>query len=96
MLLTLTRHPKAVAQLVAFTLLSTLSFYAFLSAPTPFAVKTRHAEASDVFLTISIATVVFIALQYLMSLLADRYGLPGVGVGRRPRHRAGTAHLNLS
>jgi MHS family alpha-ketoglutarate permease-like MFS transporter len=74
LLLTLTRHPKAVAQLVGFTLLSTLTFYTFFSALTPFAVKTRHADDVDVFLALSIATVLFIALQYPMGILADRFG----------------------
>src|SRR5262245_6420036 len=50
---TLRQHPKAVGQLVGFTLLSTLCYYTFFSALTPFAVNTRHALAVDVFLALS-------------------------------------------
>lgn len=78
LMMTLREHPKAVGRLVGFTLLSTLCFYTFFSALTPFAVKTRHANDVDVFLALSIGTVVFIALQYPMGLLSDR-------IGRRPQ-----------
>ncbi|SER97166.1 MFS transporter, MHS family, alpha-ketoglutarate permease [Lentzea xinjiangensis] len=74
LLTTLKEHPKAVGQLIGVTLLSTLSFYTFFSALTPFAVKTKGANDIDVFLALSIGTVVFIALQYPMGWLADRYG----------------------
>src|SRR3954471_16126132 len=74
LLLTLTQHPKAVLQLFGFTLLSTLCFYTFFSALTPFAVQFRGAAGRDVFLALSIGTVVFIALQYPMGALADRFG----------------------
>ena len=74
LLLTLRDHPKAVLQLFGFTLLSTLCFYTFFSALTPFAVQFRHAAGSDVFLALSIGTVVFIALQYPMGAAADRFG----------------------
>ena len=37
LLTTLREHPKAVGQLVGFTLLSTLCYYTFFSALTPFA-----------------------------------------------------------
>lgn len=74
LLLTLTKHPKAVGQLVGFTMLATLYFYTFFSALTPFAVKSQHADATDVFLALSIGTVVFIVLQYPMGVLSDRYG----------------------
>ncbi|MEU5690469.1 MFS transporter [Actinosynnema sp. NPDC020468] len=75
---TVVEHPKAVGRLVGFTMLSTLCYYTFFSALTPFAVKTRHADATDVFLALSIATVLFIALQYPMGALSDR-------IGRRPQ-----------
>lgn len=74
LLLTLKEHPKAVGQLVGITLLSTLCFYTFFSALTPFAVKTRGADDVDVFLALSIGTVVFIALQYPLGWAADRFG----------------------
>ncbi|GAA1950245.1 MFS transporter [Amycolatopsis minnesotensis] len=74
LLTTLRDHPKAVGQLVGFSMLSTLCYYTFFSALTPFAVKTRKADAVDVFLALSIATALFIALQYPMGALADRFG----------------------
>jgi MHS family alpha-ketoglutarate permease-like MFS transporter len=74
LLTTLRMHPKAVGQIVGFTMLSTLCYYTFFSALTPFAVKTRKADAVDVFLALSIATALFVALQYPMGALADRWG----------------------
>ncbi|WP_243795890.1 MFS transporter [Saccharopolyspora gloriosae] len=71
---TLRRHPKAVGQLIGFSMLSTLCYYTFFSALTPFAVQTRGADATDVFLALSIATALFIALQYPMGALSDRFG----------------------
>jgi MHS family alpha-ketoglutarate permease-like MFS transporter len=78
LLTTLREHPKAVAQLVGFTLLSTLCYYTFFSALTPFAVKSRGADAGDVFLALSIATALFVLLQYPMGMLSDR-------IGRKPQ-----------
>ncbi|MBB5957742.1 MHS family alpha-ketoglutarate permease-like MFS transporter [Saccharothrix tamanrassetensis] len=78
LLTTLREHPKAVGRLVGFTMLSTLCYYTFFSALTPFAVTTRKADAVDVFLALSIATVLFIALQYPMGALSDR-------IGRKPQ-----------
>lgn len=74
---TLREHPKAVGQLVGFTLLSTLCYYTFFSALTPFAVQ-GGADAGEVFVALSIATALFVLLQYPMGALADR-------VGRRPQ-----------
>ncbi|MEV4734092.1 MFS transporter [Saccharopolyspora sp. NPDC049426] len=74
LMLTLREHPKAVGQLIGFSMLSTLCYYTFFSALTPFAVKNRDADATDVFLALSIATTLFIALQYPMGLVSDRYG----------------------
>ena len=74
LLTTLREHPKAVGQLVGFTLLSTLCYYTFFSALTPFAVSSRGADAGEVFVALSIATALFVALQYPMGLLADRFG----------------------
>ncbi len=71
---TLREHPKAVGQLIGFTMLSTLCYYTFFSALTPFAVKSRGADAVDVFLALSVATAVFVVLQYPMGALADRFG----------------------
>ncbi len=74
LLRTLTHYPRSVLQLFGFTLLSTLCYYTFFSALTPFAVQFRGAAGSDVFLALSIGTLVFIVLQYPMGALADRYG----------------------
>jgi MHS family alpha-ketoglutarate permease-like MFS transporter len=74
LLTTLRDHPKAVLQLVGVSMLSTLCYYTFFSALTPFAVKTRHADAVDVFLALSVATALFVALQYPMGMLSDRFG----------------------
>jgi MFS transporter, MHS family, alpha-ketoglutarate permease len=74
LLMTLREHPKAVGQLVAFTLLSTLCYYTFFSALTPFAVSSRGADAGQVFVALSIATAIFVLLQYPMGVLSDRFG----------------------
>ncbi|AXB47759.1 MFS transporter [Amycolatopsis albispora] len=74
LLTTLREHPKSVGRLIGFTMLSTLCYYTFFSALTPFAVKTRKADDTEVFLALSIATALFVALQYPMGALADRYG----------------------
>nr|WP_222132072.1 MFS transporter [Pseudonocardia sp. C8] len=74
LLLTLREHPRAVGQLVGFTLLSTLCYYTFFSALTPFATKSRGADATEVFLALSIATAIFVLLQYPMGAAADRFG----------------------
>jgi MFS transporter, MHS family, alpha-ketoglutarate permease len=74
LLKTLTHYPRSVLQLFGFTLLSTLCYYTFFSALTPFAVQFRDAAGSDVFLALSIGTVVFILGQYPFGALADRFG----------------------
>jgi MHS family alpha-ketoglutarate permease-like MFS transporter len=74
LLTTLREHPKAVGQLVGFTLLSTLCYYTFFSALTPFAVSSRGADPGEVFVALSIATALFVALQYPMGMVADRFG----------------------
>ena len=74
LLTTLREHPKAVGQLVGFTLLSTLCYYTFFSALTPFAVSSRGADAGEVFVALSIGTALFVALQYPMGALSDRFG----------------------
>jgi MHS family alpha-ketoglutarate permease-like MFS transporter len=84
LLTTLREHPKAVGQLVAFTLLSTLCYYTFFSALTPFAVSSRGADAGQVFWALSIATALFVALQYPMGVLSDR-------IGRKPQLLAWSA-----
>ncbi|SFP98294.1 MFS transporter, MHS family, alpha-ketoglutarate permease [Amycolatopsis arida] len=71
---TLREHPRAVGQLVGFTMLSTLCYYTFFSALTPFAVRTRGVNDEHVFLALSIATALFVALQYPMGAVADRFG----------------------
>ncbi|MBC8091045.1 MAG: MFS transporter [Pseudonocardia sp.] len=77
LLTTLREHPKAVGSLVGFTLLSTLCYYTFFSALTPYAVQ-DGANANDVFVALSVATALFVLLQYPMGALSDR-------VGRRPQ-----------
>ncbi|MFD1049937.1 MFS transporter, partial [Kibdelosporangium lantanae] len=84
LLVTLRNHPKAVGQLIGFTMLSTLCYYTFFSALTPFAINTRKASADDVFLALSIATALFVLLQYPMGALADR-------IGRKPQMLAWSA-----
>jgi MFS transporter, MHS family, alpha-ketoglutarate permease len=74
LLTTLREHPKAVGQLMGFTLLSTLCYYTFFSALTPFAVTSRGADPGEVFVALSIATALFVLLQYPMGLLSDRFG----------------------
>jgi MHS family alpha-ketoglutarate permease-like MFS transporter len=74
LLLTLREHPRAVAQLIGFTLLSTLCYYTFFSALTPFAVKQQGLDDGMVFWALSIATALFVALQYPFGWTADRYG----------------------
>jgi hypothetical protein len=64
LLQTIKHHPKAVVQLCAFTLLSTLSYYTFFSALTPFAITFRDADKTDVFIALSIGTALFVALCY--------------------------------
>jgi MFS transporter, MHS family, alpha-ketoglutarate permease len=74
LLMTLREHPRAVAQLVGFTLLSTLCYYTFFSALTPFAVEQQHLDDRMVFWALSIATALFVALQYPFGWTADRFG----------------------
>jgi MFS transporter, MHS family, alpha-ketoglutarate permease len=74
LLVTLREHPKAVGQLIGFTLLSTLCYYTFFSSITPFAINYRGADGNEVFIALSIATALFIVLQYPMGALSDRFG----------------------
>ena len=74
LLRTLTHHPKAVMQLCAITLLSTLSYYTFFSALTPFAITFRDADKTDVFIALSIGTALFVALCYPFGAMSDRFG----------------------
>ena len=74
LMLTLRDHPKAVAQLIGFTLLSTLCYYTFFSAMTPFAVAGNGLDDGMVFWALSAATALFIALQYPFGWTADRFG----------------------
>jgi len=67
-------HPKAVLQIVGITLLNTLCYYTFFSALTPFAVEGRGADAGDVFVALSVATALFVVLQYPFGKLSDRFG----------------------
>jgi MFS transporter, MHS family, alpha-ketoglutarate permease len=74
LLQTIKHHPKAVLQLIALTLLNTLSYYTFFSALTPFAIKFRGADDTDVFIALSIGTALFVALCYPFGTLSDRFG----------------------
>jgi MHS family alpha-ketoglutarate permease-like MFS transporter len=74
LMLTLREHPRAVAQLIGFTLLSTLCYYTFFSALTPFAVEQQKLDDGMVFWALSIATALFVALQYPFGWTADRFG----------------------
>jgi MHS family alpha-ketoglutarate permease-like MFS transporter len=74
LLQTIKHHPKAVIQLCAITLLSTLTYYTFFSALTPFAIAFRGAEKSDVFVALSIGTALFVALCYPFGAMSDRFG----------------------
>ena len=74
LMMTLREHPKAVAQLIGFTLLSTLCYYTFFSALTPFAVKQQGLDDGMVFWALSIATALFVALQYPFGWTSDRFG----------------------
>ncbi len=71
---TLREHPWAVAQLIGFTMLSTLCYYTFFSALTPFAVKQQGLDDGMVFWALSIATALFVALQYPFGWTADKFG----------------------
>lgn len=71
---TLKNHPRAVLQIVGLVLTSTLVYYTFFSAITPYAVKYRGADADDVFAALSIGTVIFILCQYPMGRFSDRFG----------------------
>ncbi|OLT21355.1 MFS transporter [Pseudonocardia sp. CNS-139] len=74
LLTTLREHPRAVGQLVGFTLLSTLCYYTFFSALTPYATRSRGADPNEVFVALSVATALFVLLQYPMGAVSDRYG----------------------
>ena len=74
LMLTLREHPRSVAQLVGFSLLSTLCYYTFFSALTPFAVNQQGLDATPVFWALSAGTALFVALQYPFGWTADRFG----------------------
>ena len=74
LMLTIREHPRAVAQLIGFTLLSTLCYYTFFSALTPFAVEQQNLDDGMVFTALSIATALFVVLQYPFGWTADRFG----------------------
>jgi MHS family alpha-ketoglutarate permease-like MFS transporter len=85
---TIKHHPRAVLQLCAFTMLSTLSYYTFFSALTPFAINFRDADANDVFLALSIGTALFVACCYPFGALSDR-------IGRKPQMMVWSAAIAL-
>jgi MFS transporter, MHS family, alpha-ketoglutarate permease len=59
---------------MGFTLLSTLCYYTFFSALTPFAVEQQNLDDKMVFWALSIATALFVVLQYPFGWTADRFG----------------------
>jgi MHS family alpha-ketoglutarate permease-like MFS transporter len=63
LMLTLREYPRSVGQLIGVTLLSTLCYYTFFSALTPFAVKGNGLDDGMVFWALSVATALFVALQ---------------------------------
>ena len=71
---TLREHPKSVAQLIGLTLLSTLCYYTFFSALTPFAIRGNGLDDGMVFWALSIATAMFVVLQYPFGWTADQFG----------------------
>ena len=89
LLTTLTHHPKAVVQLMGLTLLSTLTYYTFFSALTPYAVASNGLPGQQVFIALSVATALFVALQYPFGALSDRFG-------RKPQLLVWSAGLALS
>jgi MHS family alpha-ketoglutarate permease-like MFS transporter len=88
LLMTLREHPRAVAQLIGFTLLNTLCYYTFFSAMTPFAVTGNGLDDGMVFWALSIGTALFVALQYPFGWTADRFG-------RRPQMLVWSAAMAL-
>jgi MHS family alpha-ketoglutarate permease-like MFS transporter len=74
LMMTIREHPRAVLQLIGFTVLNTLSYYTFFSALTPFAIKFRGADSNEVFVALSIGTALFVALCYPFGALSDRFG----------------------
>jgi MFS transporter, MHS family, alpha-ketoglutarate permease len=74
LMVTLREHPRAVAQLIGFTLLNTLCYYTFFSALTPFAVKQQKLDDGMVFWALATGTALFVLLQYPFGWTADRFG----------------------
>ncbi len=86
---TFSNKPSAVVQVVGISALSTLCFYTFFAAVTPFATRGRGADPVDVFAMLSLATALFIVLQYPSAKLSDR-------VGRKPVLLFASAALAVS
>lgn len=75
---TLREHPKPIAQLFFFSGAASLSFYAISNALKIYIGDPHgpvHASSSDSFLSLTIATVVYIGLLYPFGALADKIGL---------------------
>jgi MHS family alpha-ketoglutarate permease-like MFS transporter len=74
LMLTLREYPKSVAQLIGLTLLSTLCYYTFFSALTPFAVKGNGLDDGMVFWALSIATALICGAAIPLGWTADHFG----------------------
>jgi len=83
---TLTKHPRSVLILVALTMIGTLTYYTNFSALAPYAITFKGAGKSEVFWALSLATAVFVGLQYPVGALSDR-------IGRKPLLIAMTAGI---
>lgn len=77
LLTTVRTYPKSVIIIVALTMIGTLAYYTNFSALTPYVISFHGADKSQVFWALSIATAIFVALQYPIGALSDR-------IGRRP------------
>ena len=71
---TIRYHWRSVLQLVGFTFMMTLVYYAITVTFPTYAVEVHQADSREVFLAITIATIVYIALHYPVGALADSFG----------------------
>lgn len=74
LLTTLRQYPRSVLIIVALTMIGTLAYYTNFSALTPYVINFFDADKAQVFWALSIATALFVALQYPIGALSDRIG----------------------